>query len=232
MAKKNSYKIKFDSPFSISFSVISFAIFILDLLTKGKLISSLFTCLGSKVSENPFNFKSAVCWLSVIFHEFGTSSWNSLFINLSFILLIGPALEIKYGIPVLSLMTFISSLVTGVLTATICPVPVTGCESIIFTLIILASLTEFTKKNIPLSWILIFVFFLSYQFISSEKAALNIKLLPVLIKLIGGITGSLFGFMVAPKKKSEPKKKAEATIVKEEPASSSSDETIIGSISL
>ncbi|MCQ2240174.1 MAG: O-antigen polysaccharide polymerase Wzy [Treponema sp.] len=170
-----------------------------------------------------------------------------LFSNLIVILLLGQILEERYGSVMLGLMMFISTLISGVLTACISTVPLTGAGCIIFMMAVLVSLTELTKKRIPLSCLLVFVLFLSFEIFRNTKGAEGTDIMQktcgVLIEMIGGICGSIFGFLVLPKKKST-KTASKKTEVKNDYeddddysskkktwSSSSSDETVIGTLS-
>ena len=121
-------------------------------------------------------------------------------------------------------------------------------------------MTDLAKKKIRLSWIFIFVFYITYQIYSAfaaENASLatSAKAATSAISLAGGICGSLFGFLVSPKKRSAPRKNFDDTELEAEPdapakqglfgkkhsllkkaekarKSSSKDETVIGTISL
>lgn len=241
MAKKSSPKFNYDFPLTVTFALLSVFVFVLDLLAfKGRLFS-VFICHGSKAADVAFNFKSPVDYAGLIFHAFVNRDLNMLFTNLLVIILLGQTLEERYGSVMLALMMCISVLVSGVLTACISTVPLVGAGSLIFMMAVLVSLTELTKKKIPVSCLLVFILFLCLSFYRTSGGYKGIELLQknvgVLVELIGGLCGSIFGFLVLPKKK--PVKKAEKTIVAvedDEPPLkknwSKSDETVIGSINL
>lgn len=260
MAKKN-YSLKINSPVVTVIAALSVLAMIFDtFIIKGKVISNAFTCHASKASGTfaAFNFKSAADYARMIFYVLGSSSWHSMFSGTIILLLLGANLEERYGSKILLLMIFTSSLVTGVLTACISTVPVSGADGIIFTMLILISISEISKKEIPLTWLMVLVLFISYKLYSTadfyhlKKASIILeKNICVFIQLIGGICGSLFGFLVAPKNKKASGKetsRSKKTVVYTEEydedndrtivsapkkgSSSSSDETIIGSISL
>lgn len=237
MAKKNSLKFIFDSPVVLVFSVVSAVIFIADLILKLNLSEKIFECPGAK-SVPAFDFKSALSYVKLVIYPFGGENSTSFFLNIGFILLLGPVLEERYGSIMLALMIFITSLVGGVLTACVSTFGIYGCGGIVFMMIILSVLSVFIKKQLPVSWIFIFALYLAFSLFSGKKISGFMPFMqnnvPVFIQLASGICGSLFGFFVCPKKRSSQiqKKQQEKTIENEPENSSGSDETIVGNISL
>lgn len=237
MAKKNSLKFIFDSPVVLVFSVVSAVIFISDLILKLNLSEKIFECPGAK-SVPAFDFKSALSYVKLVIYPFGGENSTSFFLNIGFILLLGPVLEERYGSIMLALMIFITSLVGGVLTACVSTFGIYGCGGIVFMMIILSVLSVFIKKQLPVSWIFIFTLYLAFSLFSGKKISGFMPFMqnnvPVFIQLASGICGSLFGFFVCPKKRSSQiqKKQQEKTIENEPENSSGSDETIVGNISL
>lgn len=237
MAKKNSLKFIFDSPVVLVFSVVSTVIFISDLILKLNLSEKIFECPGAK-SVPAFDFKSALSYVKLVIYPFGGENSTSFFLNIGFVLLLGPVLEERYGSIMLALMIFITSLVGGVLTACVSTFGIYGCGGIVFMMIILSVLSVFIKKQLPVSWIFIFALYLAFSLFSGKKISGFMPFMqnnvPVFIQLASGICGSLFGFFVCPKKRSSQiqKKQQEKTIENEPENSSGSDETIVGNISL
>ncbi|MGN0728108.1 rhomboid family intramembrane serine protease [Treponema sp.] len=238
MARKNSLRAVFDSPVILVFTAVSAAFFIFDAFSSINISGLLFECHGAK-SDPAFNFKSAADYARMIFYPLGFSGRPQFFMSMAFLLLLGPLLEERYGSLMLSLMLFITSLVGGVLTACLSPFSIMGAGGIVFMLVILSVLQSFIKKQVPFSWIFVFILFISFE-LTAVPASENFpdflnKSVPVFIQLASGICGSLFGFFVCPKKR-ESTRKAQKTTAEnsdyKQESSSSSDETIIGNISL
>lgn len=246
MAKKSSPKLTYDFPVTVTFVIAASIVFLLDVFAfKGKLCSTVFLCHGSKMSAVPFNFKSPSDFAGLFLFVFGNSGWEMFFSNLVMILLLGQILEERYGSVMLALMMFITVLVTGVLTACISTVPVAGAGCVVFMMAVLVSLTELTKKRIPVSCLLVFVLFLSFEIYRNAKGSTGgnglQQIVGVLIEVIGGICGSIFGFLVLPQKRGAQKKVAKTQVSYDDDddggnrkswsSSSSSDETVIGTLS-
>lgn len=246
MAKKSSIRLTFDFPVTVTFVIAAAVVFLIDSFAlKGKLCSSMLLCHGSSQAAVSFNFKSPSDFAGLFLFVFGNSGWEMFFSNLVIILLLGQILEERYGSVMLALMMFISTLVTGVLTACISTVPMSGAGCIVLMMTVLVSLTELTKKRIPLSCLLVFVLFLAFEFYRSAAgtggAAGLQKIVGVLVEAIGGICGSIFGFLVSPRKRAATKKASKTQVSYDDEydggsrktwsSNSSSDETIIGTLS-
>ncbi|UKI55423.1 MAG: hypothetical protein L6V90_12630 [Treponema succinifaciens] len=233
-------KFIFDSPVVlVFFCCFGGDFFISDLIFKSSIFlrKNFFECPGAK-SVPAFDFKSALSYVKLVIYPFGGENSTSFFLNIGFILLLGPVLEERYGSIMLALMIFITSLVGGVLTACVSTFGIYGCGGIVFMMIILSVLSVFIKKQLPVSWIFIFALYLAFSLFSGKKISGFMPFMqnnvPVFIQLASGICGSLFGFFVCPKKRSSQiqKKQQEKTIENEPENSSGSDETIVGNISL
>lgn len=211
MKKKSKFNIRiiYNSPVILTFCIICSIILLLDktLLADKNFILSIFTAPGSAASSEPFNFKSALDYVRLFTHVFGHADWQHLASNLTFILLLGPLLEERYGSPMIALMITVTALVTGVLNVCFMPQSLLGASGIAFMLIILASFTSISKNEIPLSFILVFAIFLGSE-IFGQPANINIS---VLAHVAGGLCGSMFGFLIAPKAK-KPKRATDSQV--------------------
>ncbi len=212
-SKTNRLRITYNAPVTLTFSLLASLILVLNyFLTKNNsLISNYFIAPGCQGSIFAFNWKNPIDYIRLFSHVLGHKDWNHLLSNLSFILLLGPLLEEKYGSGILTLMMTITALVTGVINACFIPAPLMGASGIAFMMILLASFASISKNEIPLSFILIMLLYFGKELIFTSKDQ-NIA---VLAHLIGGICGSLFGFLTAPRKKSSPQKKDTNKIIQQ-----------------
>lgn len=255
MAKK-SFRVAYNAKAVITFVLLSVVIMLLDMVAKHKIIPVIFT----SPSKASFNFKNVLDYVRLLTHVFSHNAWIPFFVNGIAILLMGPALEERYGTLVLCLMIFASALVTGVLTATLSPEATNGASCIVLMMIILLAINGIIKRNLDFSVIVVCALYLAYLCYTVQKSASAItegnafsvflqKNVPVLIHLAGAIVGSLFAFLPSPAKRGgsskkakeesfsadfseeKPKKKAKAPSWKKQ-ADSESDETVIGTIEL
>lgn len=135
-------------------------------------------------------------WVSLLSHVAGHSSWNHLVTNLSLILLIGPMLEESYGSRALLAMIITTALVTGILNVLFFTTGLMGASGVVFMMILLASFTNFSRGEIPLTFILVLVLYLGDQLMKSFSTD-NIS---YFAHIVGGFCGSLFGFFIPPKR--------------------------------
>lgn len=251
--KNSGFKVSYNAPVTLTFVLLCITLFALDFFAfKGKLITKALTCHGKIGSAVAFNFKNPFDYIRLFSHVFGNTSWPSLFINLGFILLLGPTLEERYGSPIVALAIAITALVTGVLNVCFLSTTLTGTGAIVLLMIILASVSSLDKKELPLTFVCVLILYCANEMHSAYRdstlatkgfgAFFKINV-PTFINLAGGICGSLFGFLVAPKKSRINKRDIhdEDTIAYSEsavkrPSSnkrvSHKDETVVGEITL
>lgn len=200
---KKRWKITYNAPVTLTFAILCAVILLMNDILLGKnLIPAIFTAPGNPASQNPFNWKSLLDYIRLFTHVFGHSDWNHLIGNMSFILLLGPLMEERYGSPTLALMMTVTALVTGVLNACVISSSLLGASGIAFMLIVLSSLSTIEKNVIPVSFLLVLAIFFTREFVNATKMD-NIA---TFAHIAGGLCGSLFGFMVVPKKRAASKK--------------------------
>jgi membrane associated rhomboid family serine protease len=108
--------------------------------------------------------------------------------------LIGPILEEVYGSGALLIMILITAFVTGVLNVLFFSSGLLGASGVVFMMILLASFTNFSRGEVPLTFILVLILFLGRELFDSfggEAANGNIS---KFAHIVGGFIGSLFGF--------------------------------------
>jgi membrane associated rhomboid family serine protease len=133
-------------------------------------------------------------WAGIFTHIIGHANWTHLVSNFSVILLIGPILEELYGSLALLLMIIITAMVTGVLNILFFPSNLLGASGVVFMMILLASFTNFSKGEIPLTFILILALYLGRELFTSFQD----NRISEFAHIVGGFCGSLFGFFRVP----------------------------------
>ena len=127
-------------------------------------------------------------------HVLGHASWEHFTNNMTIILLLGPLLEEKYGSRPLAKVMVASALATGIVNDVFFPnQALCGASGICFTFILLSSITQLRGGDIPLTFILVAVFFLGQQVIQGFTTQDNISYLS---HVIGGVIGAIAGFGV------------------------------------
>jgi membrane associated rhomboid family serine protease len=186
-------KIKYNSPVVLTFVFLCTVILFLNQTLFHNLIPLWFSAPG----KGNFSSSSARNWIDIVTHVLGHANWNHLTGNLLIILIVGPMLEGVYGSVSLLVMMFITAFVTGGMNALFFPTGLLGASGVVFMMILLASFTNFRKGEIPLTFILVLIFYVGNEVISSFKN----DGIAHFVHIIGGFCGSIFGFFVkAPQK--------------------------------
>lgn len=172
----------FNAPFSIGFSLLAVGLFGLSLIF-GEEVSQTFGLYPSH-SNRVWTFLS---------YSLVHGSFNHLLSNLSFLLLLGPLLEEKYGSKEILIVSTITVIITGVLHALFFYEGLIGGSGLVFLFIVLSSFGGNNQKGIPLSFILIAVVFLGKELWMSVQED-NIS---QFAHLVGGVCGAVFGLKLS-----------------------------------
>lgn len=176
-----SLKISYNAPVVLTFSLICAAVFFIPFTTTNQ---AMMGPLG-----HLFVLESSNDYVSMLLYVFGHASAEHLLGNLSFILLLGPIIEEKYGGTNLLIMIGITAIVTGILNVVFFNTGLLGASGIVFLFILLASFGN-AQRGIPLTFILIAILYLGKEIYQ----ALGDNNISEFAHILGGVCGSLFGF--------------------------------------
>ena len=176
-------RIKWNSPVVLTFALLCTAIYIADKFLMGNLMP-LFTVYPTVDWSNPFSIAS------LISHIFGHSSLEHLLGNLTFILLLGPIIEEKYGSNRLIYMMLLTAFITGLINVLFFNTGLMGASGIVFMLILLVSFTNVSSGEIPVTFILVAILFIGKEFLQSVE----VNQIAESAHIIGWAFGSVFGF--------------------------------------
>ena len=146
--------------------------------------------------KDHFSFTNIRNWITLFTHVCGHANWAHLISNFTLILVIGPMLEENYGSRSLLFMIIITALVTGVLNVLLFKSALLGASGVVFMMILLSSFTNFSHGEIPLTFILVLVLYMSVQVMDSFKN----NDISQFAHIVGGLCGSFFGFFRPAKK--------------------------------
>jgi membrane associated rhomboid family serine protease len=178
--------LQYNAPVVLTFFFISFLVLILNSLTKGWINNLLFSNYKSSLF-------SPLTYIRLFTHCLGHMNWTHFMNNFLYILLIGPMLEEKYGSINLLIMILITALITGIINSIIGKYKLLGASGIVFMFIILSSLVNIQNGKIPITLILIFLFYIANEIISGIFKKDNIS---HITHLIGAICGCIYGFYI------------------------------------
>lgn len=176
----------YNSVVILSFFFISFTVLILNFLTKGKTNKILFSSYRSSIF-NPLTY------VRLVTHIFGHASWSHFMNNFLYILLIGPMIEEKYGSKNLIIMIALEALITGIINNIFTNKRILGASGIVFMLIVLSSFVNVTSGKMPITFILVCIFYVANEIITGLFKKDDISHMG---HLIGAICGFIFGFYI------------------------------------
>ena len=180
-------RVKLNAPAVLTFAMVCFVAQLLNILTKGKSNTLVFSVYRSSLL-NPMTYVRCVC------HVFGHADWEHLFGNMMYLLILGPMLEEKYGTANIVFVMLTTAIVTGIINMLFFPyVRLLGASGIVFAFILLASITTTAAKTIPLTFILVAVMYIGQQFYQGIFVQDNIS---QLTHIVGGVVGSVLGFVM------------------------------------
>ena len=178
-------KITFNAPVTLGFVFICFVVTLLGVLTGGGSTRLLFMTYHSSLI-------SPMTYVTFITHVFGHSGWSHFIGNASYLLLLGPMLEEKYGSKELVEVIGITAVITGLLNYIFFwNVGLCGASGVVFAFIILASFTRFRTKEIPFSFILVAIIFIGNQIYEGFTYNDNIAHVQ---HIMGGLIGAGMGY--------------------------------------
>jgi len=184
MAAKAVMKIQYNSPVILTFSLAAVAIQLMNFVFPGFTLH-FFAMAGRMSLSNPLTY------FRLISYVLGHADWGHLLGNLSFILLLGPILEEKYGSVPILIMMGLTAFLSGLISILFFRTGGLGASGIVFMLILLASIVDVKEGTIPLTFVLVAAIFIGREIVNSFRSD-NISQLG---HIIGGAFGAFFGFM-------------------------------------
>ena len=179
--------ITFNSPVILGFVLICFIVTLLGILTGDRSTKLLFMTYRS-------SFKDPLMYLRLFTHIFGHSGWSHFIGNATYLLLLGPMLEEKYGARILIEIIAITAVVTALIHLIFFPgVALCGASGVVFAVIVLASFTGFREGEIPLTFILVVVIFIGQQVVEGLTIRDDISNTG---HIIGGAIGAFMGYIL------------------------------------
>lgn len=185
--RKFTWKLSFNSPVILGFTVISFAVLIINyivgLVHDGGITQYLYIYKSS--------FADPRMYIRMLTHIFSHADLEHFAGNFLLILAIGPLVEEKYGSKRLAIMILLTAFITGLLTVIIFPqYALHGASGVVFMLILLASFTNLQEKKIPLTFILVALLYIGQEVVSMIAVNDNIS---QGAHILGGLCGAGFG---------------------------------------
>ena len=176
--------LQYNSVLILTYFFVSFFVLIINYVTKGRSNDLLFSSYRSSLL-NPLTY------IRMTTHIIGHSNWKHFSSNFLYMLLIGPMIEEKYGTLNLLSMMVITAVVIAVINSMICNKKILGASGIVFMLIVLSSFVNIEMGKIPITLILIFIFYIVNEILDGLFKKDDVS---HLCHLIGAVCGIIFGF--------------------------------------
>ena len=184
---KRRIVIRFNAPVILSFALLSLLALVLGNLTNGATTYRYFSVYRSSLSD-------PLTYIRFFGHVLGHAGYDHYMGNMLLLLLVGPGIEEKYGHRTTALCIAVTAFVTGLVKFIFFPATaLLGASGIVFMMIVLSSFTEMGKEGIPITLILVVVFYLGGELMDGLTALDNVS---QLTHIVGGICGLVFGFTI------------------------------------
>jgi len=184
-------RIKYNAPVVLTFAIVCAIVLLLSQTIVPNLTLNWFMVPGKSF----FSITNIRNIITILTHVIGHAHWAHLISNFTLILVIGPMLEENYGSKQLLIMIAITAVVTGILNVLLFNSALLGASGVVFMMILLSSFTNFSKGEIPLTFILVMILYMGVQIIES----FNNDNISQFAHIVGGLVGSFFGFFNQPK---------------------------------
>lgn len=179
--------IRFNAPVILTFALLSLLALLLGNWTNGAATHQYFSVYRSSLSD-------PLTYVRFIGHVLGHADYEHYMGNMLLLLLVGPGLEEKYGSGTMVWMILVTALVTGLVHFVFFPgSALLGASGVVFMMIVLSSFTAMRRGEIPITLILVVIFYLGGEIMDGLFKKDNIS---QITHIVGGLCGLIFGFTV------------------------------------
>lgn len=179
--------IRFNAPVILTFALLSLLALLLGNWTNGAATHQYFSVYRSSLSD-------PLTYVRFIGHVLGHADYEHYMGNTLLLLLVGPGLEEKYGSGTMVWMILVTALVTGLVHFVFFPgSALLGASGVVFMMIVLSSFTAMRRGEIPVTLILVVIFYLGGEIMDGLFKKDNIS---QITHIVGGLCGLIFGFTV------------------------------------
>ena len=179
--------IRFNAPVILTFALLSLLALLLGNWTNGAATHQYFSVYRSSLSD-------PLTYVRFIGHVLGHADYEHYMGNMLLLLLVGPGLEEKYGSGTMVWMILVTALVTGLVHFVFFPgSALLGASGVVFMMIVLSSFTAMRRGEIPVTLILVVIFYLGGEIMDGLFKQDSIS---QITHIVGGLCGLVFGFTI------------------------------------
>ena len=180
-------KLQYNSPVILTFFLLSLGVLVLDWITGGWTTLHAFCVYRSSMADPLF-------YVRLFGHVLGHADYEHYMSNMLLILLVGPGLEEKYGSGTMVWTIALTALITGLVHFVFFPNTVLlGASGVVFMMIVLSSFTAMRRGEIPVTLILVVIFYLGGEIMDGLFKQDSIS---QITHIVGGLCGLVFGFTI------------------------------------
>lgn len=184
-------RIRYNAPVVLTFSLACMAVYFVNWIfwgdadrNYGGIINNFFMVSGY------WEWNSVLNYLRLFTYPIGHANLGHLVGNMSMFLLLGPILEEKYGSPNLLKMMAVTTLITAIVNILLFDTGLYGASGLVFMFIVLISFADVRKGTIPITFILVVLFYVGQEILQSvQKDEVS-----QYAHIAGGLMGAVFGF--------------------------------------
>ena len=177
---------QYNSVVILSYFFICLVVLIISRFTKGWSNGYLF-------SSGRGSLFSPITYIRLFTHVLGHSDFSHFRNNFLSILLIGPMIEEKYGSINLLVMILVTAGITGIINMVVSKNRILGSSGILFMLILLGSLVNIESGKIPVTLVLICIFYVVGEVIDGILKKDNVSHMS---HLVGAVCGFVYGYFI------------------------------------
>lgn len=185
-------RIRYNAPVILTISLACMVVYFVNWLfwgdadrNPGGLIHGFFVLSGY------WSWSDLLNYIRLFSYPLGHANLGHLVGNMSMFLLLGPILEEKYGSRNLLKMMAVTTLLTAVVNIILFDTGLYGASGLVFMFIVLVSFADMKQGTIPLTFILVALFYLGQEVLQSVQSGDQIS---QYAHIAGGIIGAIFGF--------------------------------------
>ena len=169
--------IRFNAPVILTFALLSLLALLLGNWTNGATTYQYFSVYRASLSD-------PLTYVRFFGHVLGHADYEHYMSNMLLILLVGPGLEEKYGSGTMVWTIALTALITGLVHFVFFPNTV---------LLVLSSFTAMRRGEIPVTLILVVIFYLGGEIMDGLFKQDSIS---QITHIVGGLCGLVFGFTI------------------------------------
>lgn len=182
--KRPVIKLQYNAPVVLSFALLSLGALLLNFLTNGWANAALFSVYRSSLRE-------LLTYPRFFLHVLGHANYSHYIGNMMLILVIGPALEERYGSHKLLTAILITAFVSGLIQFIFFPgTALLGASGILFMMIVMCSLSGMKEGCIPITLILVVLLYVGGEIVDGLTLRDNVS---QLTHVVGGVCGAIIG---------------------------------------